>query len=92
MTKIELVNTLENHKRSRSIQKEKNEKGSFYTLTERGEAKLAFYEYSYQCYQRWQPKWCIGEDNGWANEYYTEMTDLIKKLDYFGYENVKSVG
>jgi len=86
LTKIEMVNVLQYLKKNRCLQKEMNEKVTFYSLTERGEVKLAFYEYSYQCYQHWKPKWCIGEDSGWANDYYAQMTELIQRLDYFGYE------
>jgi len=92
MTKIELVNVLQYLKRNRSIQKKTNEMGPLYSLSIRGETKLAFYEYSYQCYQQWKPKCCIGEDNGWHAVYCNEMATLIKELNYFGYENVANVG
>jgi len=84
--KIELVNTIEYLKRNRLIIKENTEKGPVFTLTMRGESRLAHFEFTYQCYQRWKPKWCIGEDNDWHNSYCAEMADLIKKLNCFGYD------
>jgi len=88
MIKIELVNVLQYLKRSRLLKREKNEKGDIYSLTERGEIRLAFFEYVYQLYEQWRPKWCYGENNGWEEAYCNEMNELIKKLNYFGYETV----
>ena len=91
LTKIELVNVLLYLKRNRLLQKEMNGLVTVYTLNQRGETKLAYYEYNFQCYQRWKPQWCVGQDNGWHSDYCNEMTDLIKKLNYFGYENTENV-
>lgn len=84
LSKIKLVNTLIYLQTNRLLKKEKNEKGMFYALSLRGENRLAYFEYHFQLYQRWRPKWCIGEDNGWDDSYCNEVTDLIKKLNYFG--------
>lgn len=92
LSKIELVNVMLYLKRNRLIKKETNEKGTVYILSDRGQVRLAFYEFTHQCYEIWRPKWCYGKTNGWEISYRQEMTDLIKKLNYFGYENVENVG
>lgn len=89
LSKIELVNVLQYLKRNRLLKKETNDKGMVYSLAERGEVRLAFYEYVFQCYENWRPKWCYGKENGWDIAYCEDMTDLIKKLDYFGSENIE---
>lgn len=91
LSKIQLVNALQHLKTNRLVKKKTNEKGTIYSLTERGKVKLAYYEYTLQIYETWSPKWCLGEGNGWEIEYREEMTRMIEKLGYFGYENVENV-
>jgi len=81
MIKIELVNVLQYLRRNRLIAKENTDAGEVYSLTTRGENRLAFYEYTYQIYQQWSPIWA--REGGWAETYYHEMTILIKKLSCF---------
>jgi hypothetical protein len=81
MTTIQLVNTIYYLMRNRLIKKEITEKGPVFTLTMRGESRLAYYEYTFQIYQQWSPLWA--REGGWAEDYYKEMTILIKKLSCF---------
>jgi hypothetical protein len=87
MSKIELINVIGYLKRSRLIEKKTNKNETFYMLTERGEVRLAFYEFTFKLYEQWRPKWCEGEENDWQNRYYEEVSELIRKSNYFGYEN-----
>jgi len=86
--KIELINVLVYLERNRLITKTRDEKGTIYSLTERGEARLAHYEFTYVLYQKWKPKWCLGEANQWHDDYCAEMANIIRSHDCFGYENV----
>ena len=86
LKKIDLLNTIQYLRHNRLIKKEMKEKTPVYSLTQRGENRLAFYEYVYQIYLQWSPIWA--REGGWLEQYCSEMTDLIKKLDYFGHENI----
>jgi len=93
LREIEMVNTIQYLRRNRLLEKETNERGVIvYSLTARGEERLAHYEFNFACYQKWKPKWCEGENNNWDDEYCREMSELIRRLDYFGYENVVNAG
>ena len=84
LSKLELLNSLIYLQRGRLVRKKKTDKSIIFFLTQRGMIKLAWLEFSFQCHKRWRPVGCYGDDNGWHATYCSEMSDLIKKLDYFG--------
>lgn len=87
LSKLELVSVLSFLKRNRLIRKTTNGKGTIYNLTPKGQIKLSYYEFTFRLYEQWRPRWCEGEENDWQNHYYEDVSELIKKSNYFGYEN-----
>lgn len=87
LSKLELVSAMSYLKRNRLVTKKKNETGTIYSLTERGQIKLGFYEFTFGLYKEWCPRWCEGQENGWQSIYVEAVTEVIRKSNYFGYEN-----
>jgi hypothetical protein len=50
-----------------------------YTLTKKGQKKLAWYEYKHQLRKYWTPPWAGGD-----SDYNKEITEIIKENNYFG--------
>ncbi len=88
MSKIELINALQYLQQNRLVKKKMNENVLVYSLAERGETRLAYYEFVFKIFMVWRPKYCRGEGNGWENDYREEIAELMKKLDYFGKDYV----
>jgi hypothetical protein len=89
MSKIELINVLQYLQQNRLVKKKMNENGLLvYFLTERGEVRLAFFEFAYHIFKMWRPKYCQGIGNGWENDYREEISEIMKKNDYFSSDYV----
>ncbi|MBE3120619.1 MAG: hypothetical protein IMZ58_00195 [Thermoplasmata archaeon] len=88
VSKIELINVLQYLQHYRLVKKIMKETGTAFSLTERGESRLAYFEFEYKIFRMWRPKYCQGTGNGWENDYREEIAELMKKLDYFGKDYV----